>query len=275
MKILIGGDSWGRGEWAWGGIVEEVDYEPFWAEFYNKIKGDNWPAIAPKYYQRDSLPDWIKEELKSFAFSPPAGISHKGLELYLTTAGYDVVNTSEGASSNKEAISRLIDVIDNNINLVIFIQTDPLRDLRPFDGFKDQFKTYDQLIEYQNYSLSITYDQLNNIGKPIICLGGCSKLNLSLIKNFSNLVPLIPSIPEWLEPDYTMPEIWFSDWWHEIGRQFDIDSLDKLLQNKKMQDLLESKKYEKYFHPDGRHANRHAWNAVSEYLNNYINENLS
>jgi hypothetical protein len=273
IKILIGGDSWGCGEW---GMFDRSDYHLFWNKFYHEVKGVGWPDTAPNYYQRDSLPDWVKEELKSFPFKPNGqGVKHKGLEFYLTTAGYDVVNTSEGASSNNDAVSRIIHAFDNSINLIIFIQTDPLRNLRPYNGFKDQFKTYDQLIEYQNYSLSITYDQLNNIGKPIICLGGCSKLNISFIKNFSNLIPLIPSIPEWLVPDYTMPDIWQSDWWQQIGRQFDIDSLDKLLQNRKMQDSMAKKKYEKYFQPDGSHANRHAWKMVYDYLNNYINENLS
>ena len=60
-------------------------------------------------------------------------VSHKGVEQYFINDNYTVFNSSEGGSSNKFSIDRLDkDLRDYYISgdIIIWIQTDPIRDLR-------------------------------------------------------------------------------------------------------------------------------------------------
>jgi hypothetical protein len=289
-KIIIAGDSWGCGEWGWDGDLDSYDPEEDWCRFYNIVKGDSWPNV-PKFSNLDSLPPNILEELKLFGFDGISSLSksigthvvlHKGLEQYFIDDGFPVINISIGNDSNFSIINRLSNLVSGKEDdfLIIWIQTDPLRDLRPYKDFKNKFKTYSQILDYQTQHLYNAYAKLDALNTPIICLGGCSKLDMVQIKKFTNLNPLIPSIIEWLISQYTMPttycsfvsaEVTFSDWTNLIGKQFDLDSLDKLVYNKKIQDSLRD--YPEFFWPDGAHPNRKALKLV--YENILKNENLS
>jgi hypothetical protein len=231
MKILIAGDSWGCGEWGWG-------------------------AGEQKWEDGDELDE-------SYI------ITHRGLEYYLIEVGHDVTNISCGGASNKEILVKLQQLDLQRYDHIIWFQTDPIRDLRPYgDKLVD---TFDNLLTKQNSLLDSTYQTLNSFDKKIICLGGCSKLNLDLINKYTNLLPVIPSIPELLMPTFIHPKIWFSDWIDQSWRHFDVDSLDNLVYNKTLQDSIFNNK--ELFWPDGRHPNRHAHRKLFEYLITY--ENIS
>lgn len=278
-KIIIAGDSWGRGEWGWDGNLTALDPQPAWVSYYNNIKGANWPTTPPLLSQINSLPSWIIAELKNFGFNGITSLSknigncvllHRGLEQYFVDDGHTVINISIGGGSNVNIVNRLKNLVNKQIghSLIIWIQTDPFRDLHPYTNFKKDFSTYEQLILWQTSQLNSIYTQLNKLGSKIYMLGGCSKLNLSLLSEHKNLIPLFESITEFLLPSYTHPEIWCSDWYKLIDKQFDIDSINKLVYNKKIQDSLLD--YPDLFWPDGRHPNRFGHKKIFDYINENI-----
>lgn len=266
MKILIAGDSWGCGEW---GRMSRVDA---WITYYDKLRGVDWPE-CPVFGDHTHLPQWVQDELTIAGFDiktfgDDAGyytLLHTGLHAYLEDTGHLVDNISVAGASNFEIIEKLQQQpLLNEYDHIIWIQTDPVRNLRPYVKFASQFNTFDSLINYQQEILQQSYSALNLLGIKINCLGGCSKLDVKLMSKFNNLYPIIDSIPEFLLPNYTHPTVWFSDWYKLVGRQFDITSLDKLLHNKKLQDSLIDEK--ELFWPDGGHPNRHGYKIIFDYL---------
>ncbi len=223
MKILIAGDSWGKGEW-----------------------GGNRPIYD---------------------------VSHLGLERYFRTKKYDVLNVSQGGASNQESIRNLsLSLSYKAWDYVFWFQTAPLRNLRPYPTFKKDFRSYKDLLDKSNDLLDKDYKNLNNLERPIHCIGGCSKLNLDLISNYQNLIPLIPSATELILKDYKHPDIWIEEWNPLIGAQFDKTSIDLLyFDQKRVQQLKEIKEYRIYFWPDGLHPNRRG----HKFLFNYICKTLN
>ena len=195
-------------------------------------------------------------------------ILHKGLEFYFSECGYNVHNISDGGAANVRILKRMGN-LKKKYNYVFFIQTDPLRDLRPYKKFKE-LNRLDLLIEKQKELIDETYKNLNKLGYSIHCMGGCGKLNLELINKYENLIPFIESIPEFLIPNYSHPDVWFSDWIDLIDDQFTIEELDKLLENKKRQDSLMDE-HADLFYPDGHHPNREAHKILFNKINQHIN----
>ena len=216
MKILIGGDSCGCGEW---GYNEQNQH----------------------------------------------GLLHHGLEEYLKNDGHEVINTSKGGSSNKDSINRLKNALNFDPDIILWFQSDPLRDNRPYDSFADICNTWDNLINYNDSLLIENYKSLNDIGKKIYCIGGCSKIKINLVGEFSNLIPLIESVPEFLYPNYKHSEIWVSDWIIKAD-SLSTDVLEPLLKTKSSKDILKSKIHAKYFQPDGAHPNRYGILKVYEQI---------
>jgi hypothetical protein len=278
-NILIAGDSWGCGEFGWYASPDELNLA--WKKFYNSVKGADYPP-APLYSNWMNLPAFVLLELKTkfnflgdetllpYLISPaPWKLLHRGLEHYLIESGHIVTNISMSGGSNNFIINAIRSQESLKLfDVIFYFQTDPVRDLRPYTNFKKDFSTYKQLILWQNSQLNTTYTQLNQLGSEIYMLGGCSKLNLSLLSKHKNLIPLFESIPEFLLPSYSHPEIWFSDWYNLIDKQFDIDSLDKLVYNKGVQDSLAN--YRDLFWPDGHHPNRFGYKKIFDYINENI-----
>ena len=269
LNILIAGDSWGCGEWSsTRGFMLSA-----WAEKYDTLRGNDWPKQVSTKKEFDQLSVNIRKELTRFGIPNwnvvhqdhiRQRVLHPGLAQYLTEYGHNVVNLSKGGESNSYAIEKIQAQDLSKFDLIIWFQTDPFRDLHPYETFTVDYTTYKSLIDKQNQLLLETYNQFNSFNKKILCLGGLSKLNLKLIQPFKNLVAAIPSIPELLLPDYQHAEIAFSDWYTLIDRQFSLDDLDKLLYNKQLQDSLID--YKDLFWPDGFHPNRVGHKKIFEYL---------
>jgi len=192
----------------------------------------------------------------------PVEIVHRGIEQYFIDDGFGVVNTAEGGSSNKSAVERLAAVVDDHYDYVIWIQTDPIRDLRPYDSFNQEFTSYNLLLEYSKQALANTYEKLNQFGVPVYCMGGCSKLDPA-IDRYQNLVVMIPSLIEFLIPGRAAPEIWTSDWIRKFDRSTNIDMMDRLSKEKWNQDTLDRVEL---FQPDGAHPNRTALRLVYNFI---------
>jgi hypothetical protein len=216
MKILIGGDSWGCGEWGY-------------------INGNY-------------------------------GILHSGLEHYLKDNNHIVINTSKGRSSNNESIARINEALTDDTNLIIWFQSDPLRDYHEI-----YFNKFTEILDINFKILDNNYKDLQNLGKKIYILGGCSKISDKLILKYNNLTPLINSIPEFLYPQFVHPDIWVSDFvWDNLYNSLNNEILENILKRKEIVDSLHFEPYTKYFQPDGRHPNRFGHQKIYEYLKTYF-----
>ena len=207
-------------------------------------------------------------------------VTHAGIAEFFKNAGHKVTNISECGNSNKNSLN---DISKQNLNLfdyVFWFQTDPLRDLRsenhPWNRYGEKFhsiKTVSMLVDTNQLLLKDTYEQLNLFNKEIYCIGGCSKLNIDLLMQYKNLIPLMPSIPEFLCKDYQHPDIWHSDWLNCIEKNnFSLNDLDILIEYKNRQDLLYTEKYKEYFWPDGAHPNRHGHKIIFDHICNIIKD---
>jgi hypothetical protein len=212
MKILIGGDSWGLGEW-------------------------------------------------------PQETNHRGIWQYFEEDGHEVTIKAVPGESNKTSISHMCNYVNGNYDYVFWFQSDPLRDLRPYDDFGNTIKNYDDLITQSNILLDKNYKELNDRSDcKIYCIGGCSKLNMELISKYKNLIPFIESLTELILVDYKHPEIWHSDWIDYVER-LDESVIDFLLPNKMKQDSLsEVDEYREYFWPDGSHPNRYGHKVLYDFI---------
>jgi hypothetical protein len=192
--------------------------------------------------------------------APNGAVEHQGLAQYFAEAGADVKNVSRVGFSNKIS-SSLIPTY--KFDYIFWFQSDPLRDLRPYHKF-EQYNTIDKLLEKSRECLIDAYTRLNSMGVVIHCIGGCSEINLDLIKDFKNLVPIIPSVTRLIWPEFQHPPIWVSDWMNKIDRQFDLNELDRIIVMKDHQLSLGDNK--EYFFPDGYHPNRKGHRVIYDYI---------
>ena len=199
------------------------------------------------------------------------GVLHTGLEQYLSDTGFNVTNISNGGFSNTGSIDQIkIKLANDHYDHIVWFQSDPYRDLRPYDKFYTQLQNYDDFKAIGLRLLNKSYAQLNQLNTKIICLGGCTKLDQN-IKNYSNLIPSVTSIIELLIPEFNAPEIWMSEWGRLLDQQIPVEVLNQLAVNKRLQDKLFE--FPKLFYPDGRHPNRHGYLILYDFIKGeFLNE---
>jgi hypothetical protein len=181
------------------------------------------------------------------------GPTGQGIHTLLEAQGHTVINISKGGGANWLMIDRLngewdytgrclfgvepnlkIDIDFNNIDYIIFLQTDIFRERHyygkqyPTDTttnwkileqeFVDSLIKYDSIDSIVNSYFQNFYKDLNNIGiehnKKILMVGGWSQLHPS-ITDYSNLIPAVISatkllIPEVTHDGYISDPEWFS-----------------------------------------------------------------
>lgn len=145
-----------------------------------------------------------------------------------------------------------------NPKYVFWFQTDPIRDLRPYD--QETFpKSSNELMETNHELLEKTYAELNNIGVKIHCMGGVTNLKPS-IEKYPNLISVIPSIVQM----FNGPNIdfWISDWINSPHLRLNDEFLSELENHP--QHILPKK----WFFPDGVHPNREAHRRIFEFIIN-------
>jgi len=188
--------------------------------------------------------------------------SHSGLEFYLKEYRCDVTNVSRGGYSNENIFNSLKDQMHHSYDVILWFQTDPIRNLRPFaDNLEIFKKEKEDFISAHDGLLDSVYEKFNSLGIPIYCLGGACKLDLVLLEKYSNLIPIIPSIIEMLGGKHI--RIWPSGDWitsKETTSVFSYSLTDYLYHECKI-DLDKT-----WFYPDGRHPNREAHKKIFEYL---------
>jgi hypothetical protein len=184
---------------------------------------------------------------------------HPGLQYYLRRAGHGVRVVAQGQAGNGEQLER-VQAEAQPGDLVVFVQTDPLRDSAVIPG--DQVAFLDQ---YQQ-GLQALYRALAQLPCPVLLVGGNSPVLTDLIDPGS---PCRVAVADWIEelgldrpcpvicrawsyPDCEPPllEQWERDeqqlreWLHRCGQSGTPEH--------------------EWFWPDGRHPNRraHSWLAA-------------
>jgi len=190
------------------------------------------------------------------------GVSHKGLEHFLTEYGCSVTNVSKGGSSNADSIQRIKDFISTtNVDHIFWFQTNPIRDLRYSDRSYDEKSLPKTSEEYKIKTKKLlrnTYEFLNQLNVKIHCIGGLARLE-KCINKYPNLIPLIPSVIEMFgaqEPDF-----WIENW-IDAKIKFSDTFLTELEEMPNPWELLPKK----WFYPDGVHPNRHAHYKIFKYI---------
>lgn len=183
------------------------------------------------------------------------GPTGQGIQSILESQGHTVTNISQGGGANGLMLDRLhghwdytgrclfgynadkIAVNLADIDSIVFLQTDIFRERHyygkqyPTDtdnqwkileqAFVDQLLDYDSLTQIIDSYFTDFYTELNDIGvkygKKILMIGGWSQLHPS-IKNYSNLVSLIPSATKLLIPELAQ-DVYISDpeWYSQLA----------------------------------------------------------
>lgn len=205
-------------------------------------------------------------------------VIHPGLEQYLKDLGYAVFNTSKSDSSNQESLTRLQSAAAENYepgDLVLFIVTDPLRDLRPYTDLT-------QLIIEEGGVTALTVKMFHQACASINeqpwrthLIGGIANYTPEMLKGYDNLVPLVPSWSELLIGHKPFFESYRNKYWSLAWSDWTINTIDidymkvhhpelvRQVVNELWQLDITMKEVwnDNIFRPDGVHPNRtgHLW----------------
>ena len=155
-------------------------------------------------------------------------------------------------------------LILNQYDYIVCILTDPLRDIvrvkvrgeKTIDFDKLGFNNYKTILEVSSRIQKKRYELLNSLNKKIYCLGGCFPLH-SDIEEFENLIPICRSLPEYLNPGWEHPNVYFSIPWDEQMKSSDdlelvnqlISDYDKWLELKDTEYFIKDDKTDPW-HPN-------------------------
>jgi hypothetical protein len=238
MKILISGDSWGKGEW----------------DFVNGL------------YEN----------------------THEGLEFYLKKSNNQVYNISQGASCQNTVINKFKTIQEDSffeywkekhLNLThipkletydyIFVfVTDLFRGSDLFERYWIVNNSRENILRELNKLKHDYLKNLNSFNVKIHLLGGLNKVTEDDVKNYKNIEIAIPSVIEFLLPDFEAYEVFFNDalnsLYSSIPDDLDPDYLDYVYNEVKKRDLLKTREY---FSSDGLHPNREGHRLIFEEIN--------
>lgn len=191
-------------------------------------------------------------------------VYHPGLSLYLTEDNYEVTNRSKGGKRIYELLDEPIDEFD----YIFIFAPDPLR------GFEEEefrkYKSYNEVIALTHTLQDKYYSEWNALGKDLYMIGGGFKLEDSIISKYSNLHIVIPSMIEYLYPNFTHPPLQPGAWVNWIDNRFSLEDIDKFITGKDEHERTTSKEFELYFSPDGYHMNHLAHKRLFEYIKSTI-----
>lgn len=216
-KLLIEGDSWGRGAWHTEPLTNE--YRPY----------------------------------------------HDGFAKYAEMDGLEVDLLASGGKRLGDFFKARRYVHFKTYDYIVAFITEPLRHYN-----LKYISSYDQLIALQKTILLEYLKQFNDFDAKVYLLGGVHKLDEEMIAPFKNLEVLIPSVSEFIYPDYTHPEVWVDTTMLDSLGDISEELLDKLLYQKELRDNMASEKYKELFYPDGYHPNHIAIKNLYDYFTNKV-----
>lgn len=184
---------------------------------------------------------------------------HLGLQYYLRRRGHLVRVTAESGGTNLTQLER-VQARARSGDLVVFVQTDPLRDSAVIPG---QWRAFHD--QYQQ-GLQDLYRGLSLLPCPVLLVGGVSPVRTDLIDPES---PCRVAVRDWVEamglqrPCPVICRAWrYPDCEPELLAQWERD--ERQLQEWDHRCRQSGTVEREWFWPDGRHPNRraHSWLAA-------------
>lgn len=202
------------------------------------------------------------------------GLAHFGIEHHFQEKGYSVKNLSMGGSHNIASCQRFEQEDLAQYDYIFCFQTDHIRHLnREFLTSNGKEKvTWEKLMEHQRRHFNEFYQRLNSYNKTIYLLGGVNKIQLDIVEKYPNIVPIIPSVTEFITPNFgSHNDLWWGQWILSIPYiDYDLDCLEKIVQNKESSEFTMHSDFKKYYWPDGKHPNRLGHWKIFDYLCNQL-----
>jgi hypothetical protein len=203
-------------------------------------------------------------------------VLHTGTEHFLSEE-FEVTNYSIPGGSNIQSINRFVDS-NNRADVLVWFYTNESREIWYNTVVGRNFKNIKILSfdDVELVTLAIAreiYKIANQLSIPVLMLGGCAKLKMSIIDQYQNLKPIVPSIIEYLTK-YKQPIIWYEEIVkkpYEFSKNF-VVNYDLLFKEKYhcgkffKRTVILGKMYPRYFYPDGVHPNREAHKIIADII---------
>jgi hypothetical protein len=244
------------------------------------ILGDSW-----------GCGEWPEIPIKNVT-DLSSSVSHKGLQQYFLENGHTVVNLSVGGGSNIATLERLKQHGVDKTDTIFWIQTDPTRDLgQPQCEIAELLQDcHGSIIALRKKLLDNCYQQFNQIDTKIYVIGGLQSIDLSCIKKYQNLIPLVVSWPELLvgnldeykHIDFAIFSGWNQHWTlkgqliNDCMNKNNLPFNDVKTKEALVDELLligrisDEVMQHELFYPDGAHPNRKGHKILFDYIKNKL-----
>lgn len=206
-------------------------------------------------------------------------IIHPGIDLFLSSAGVKVTNKSGSGLTNVYLYGLLKETDLKPYDYILMYHTNPIRDIfhkanlyyRFFSNAEDRSVTIKDLEEVYRVLVREFYNNINSLGPNIHLLGGHNKID-PIIKEYSNLINVIPSLREHFYPNFTERLINYASpptsefpLFQTFLPKLTLDALDYIIDNRNYWDNLAISQKD-FFYPDGYHLNIRGHGKLAEYL---------
>ena len=195
------------------------------------------------------------------------GICHTGINQYLVDAGYEVTNVGRGGNHDLQSLEALRNIDLTKFDHCVFFFSDVLRLITAKDIAI--YSPNDLLEIYTNEIISKLVSLKENTNCKLTVIGGCGKC----IPTIEHTIDyLIPSLLEFLINEDDVPyAIGGANWSRILVEQGTALSTEQKQQwcnilDRAFQKEIILQKNNKFFWPDGMHANRHAHKLLTDYL---------
>ena len=233
---------------------------------------------------------WGCGEWSTSGNGQPGRVLHKGLEQYFIDVGKQVYNCATGGFSNTNSIDALREaLLTQPPSTVFWIQSDPIRDLRPFWRLPESETPYKNLTEeiakhngFESLCRSLIskhYQALNELGVEIHLIGGKRDIDVDLLEGLNNLKPTVPSWTHLLvghieKYQNLFPVSTMSDY---TVANIDLESYNIELRHRVVDEMHRASlcwgiyDEQMIFHPDGQHPNREGHRVLFDYIVKELN----
>ncbi len=233
------------------------------------IEGDSWAYT------------WLPDQSGGF-------VAHPGFGDLLRDRGWAVSQTAKAGSSN-QGIAQRLQSYTGDWDLLIVVQTEPLRDWLTIPRSQDASLRFDldlalPLIRaagsldraVEQHLIRPFYQQLCDLAqnRPVWLIGGCAPIDLASVQGLANIQAVIPSVTEWLLP--WVKDCYYQDSWEWSSSEYaaaimDLGDLDLIRDwfdiTGRMSNKLQAWTQDcEYFNPDKWHPNHSAHVKIADLL---------